>query len=273
MQNPIPDKKQAHTRQTAKLFLAHMKRYPFRLSAAALTVVLASLTSMFSGVMIGRQIDFFTKIDPKGVEALTLILKSIALVVTVRVGAWFTWRCSGFLASVVVPRLRMDAENEAFEDLHKKSVAFFADEFTGSLVRRVRSYGSSLGDFVEMIFWRFIPFFVELIFLFVVFLQLSPILAGLYSAWIVVMVIVNVWYSKKKSALRIGRAERDSRVTAILADVVGNMTNVMLFNGRKREQQAFLDVANERRLFSEKAWRSNETAAVMTNILNGFFIL
>ncbi|MCC7357429.1 ABC transporter ATP-binding protein [Candidatus Uhrbacteria bacterium] len=269
MKNKTIEIKRAYTRETLQLFFAHFKRYPFRLVAAVLTITLASLASMFSNVMIGRQIDYFTQINPQVFDALNLILKSILLVVAVRVGASFVWRISGFLASTVVPRLRMDAENEAFKNLNKKSVAFFTDEFTGSLVRRVRSYGQSLGDFVEIIFWRFIPLFVEIFFLFVVFLLLSPALAALYSVWIVMMAIVNVWYGKKKSALRLGRAERDSKLTAILADVIGSMTNVMLFNGLERERKTFSEANENRRIFSAKAWRSNEMAGVMTNILNG----
>ena len=262
------EKKQILARETLGLYAQHIKTYPFRLGLAMATVAIAASVSMYCGVLIGKQVDAFSTMDRQSADAFSFILKSVGFVVSIRLLGWYLWRLSGVAASRVVPNLRTNAELEAFSVLQKKSVAFFADEFTGSLVRKVRSYASSLSDMVENVLWRIIPFIVELIFLLVLFGSLSWRLGAVYVIWMVLMFGVNIWYAKRKAYLNVGRAAKDSAVTAVLADVIGNMTNVMLFGGRERERTLFEKTARERQDFAGKAWRSNEFAFSLTNTMN-----
>lgn len=262
------EKKELYAKQTVGLYLQLSKKYAFRLLLAMVTVAIAASVSMYCGVLIGKQVDLFNGMDRSLPNAFSVIWKSVVFVVGIRLLGWMLWRSSGVAASYVVPKLRNSAETQAFDVLQQRSVAFFADEFTGSLVRKVRSYASSFSDIVENILWRIIPFFVELIFLLVLFSSLAWQLTLVYVVWVTCMFGVNIWYARRKAYLNVGRAARDSAVTAILADVIGNMVNVMLFGGRERERQAFQKTAEERRDFAARAWRSNEMATALTNIIN-----
>ena len=155
--------------------------------------------------------------------------------------SWIFWRVASFLTSYFQTNAMADISNSSFAYLHRHSSSFFNNNFVGSLVKKVNRFSRSFEIVTDLIFWDFLPIFVN-IFLIIIVLGKRNLFLGLgILAWTVIYMIVNYYFSLYKLKYDVRRAELNSEVTGVLADTITNHLNLKLFTGYNREKKLFLN--------------------------------
>ncbi|MBI4139067.1 ABC transporter ATP-binding protein [Candidatus Uhrbacteria bacterium] len=260
-------------RETLTIYLRHFLKYRF--AAAALLVVILSATgvAMTLPLVVQRMIDDFARANPTDPQAFSFAIKHVALLLSVWVGAWTLWRIMGFITSTIQPRIRTELERTALEAIQRQSYRFFADEFTGSLVRRARSFATAYYDIAESVMGRFLPLIVEVTFLFIVFIRLHPYFLPILVTWFLLIGIKSFIFVRRKVVLDLERAAKDSKVTGVLSDVITNHLNVKLFTAHAFERERFFRVTEERQQIAIRTWRYGEWILVWQNVISAVFML
>ncbi len=250
------------------IFYRHLLAYPVRVIALIIVIVIAASVSNSTPLLFQRLIDSLNHLTAQDPNALWIALRQVILLGLITLAGWLTWRVAGFLTSSLQPRVRADLERSAMDALGRHSYRFFTDEFTGSLVRRVRSFPAAFVDILESVLWRVLPLIVDVTFMFVVFTRLHIAFTLILVAWIGIMGTKTYFFVRKKAALDLERAAKDSAATGMLADIIGNMLNVQLFTAHAFERQNFFRVTEDRKRIVVRSWRYGEWMMLFQNVLS-----
>ncbi len=257
-----------YVRETMTIFYRHLLAYPVRVIALMIVIVIAASVSNSTPLLFQHLIDSLNYLSVQDPNALWIAVRQVILLGLITLAGWLTWRLAGFLTSSLQPRVRTDLERSAMDALGRHSYRFFTDEFTGSLVRRVRSFPAAFVDILESVLWRVLPLMVDVTFMFVVFTRLHIAFTVILVAWIGIMGTKTYFFVRKKAALDLERAAKDSAATGMLADIIGNMLNVQLFTAQTFERQNFFRVTEDRKHIVVRSWRYGEWMMFFQNVLS-----
>lgn len=148
-------------------------------------------------------------------------------------GAWFLgemiWRM-GFLFLNRADSWGMQALfTRAMDELFKKDIGFFHNNFAGSLTKKTISYAKSYEGFMDTLAFNVFASLLPLVFVVVILWRYSPLLVlGLIGLMTLVGIII-VPLTKRRKKLTDIREEAANKTAGYIADVIGNMDAVQAF--------------------------------------------
>jgi ATP-binding cassette subfamily B protein len=149
--------------------------------------------------------------------------------------------------------MQEDLYNRIFDYLQNHSFQFFSNNFTGSLISKVRKCVSSFERFTDIVSWDFLPFLLNiLLVLIIIGLQNIWIAVGLFILVIIFAIVqykLYLWvypYQEKANAL-------DTKLGGLLSDDITNNFNIKIFSSLDREKRDFAELAHK----NTKAWKTN----------------
>lgn len=164
------------------------------------------------------------------------------------------------------PKVVRDLEHRAFAKLVEHSTAFYADNFTGSLVAKVNRLTTAYKRFIETVLGDISMMLRSYIFYVIALLIVAPIIAVIMLSWSIVFMIVITYLHRRKMKYSLRVAADDSVVTATLADALANMLTIRLFAREPEEMQRFSDVSAERMRSSMKNYAVQDYVRVFKTI-------
>lgn len=238
------------TRLTIKIFLSHAWKYKYALIFLLLCIVGGSVTNLTIPFYYKKFFDVLSEGSFSGDRASSLIsvLWMIALLQGVQ---WFIWRVSGFVANYFHPRVISDLANTCFSYLQKHSFSFFNNSFTGSLVKRVKSFYRAFDAIAERIFWQLFTLLINVTFIMIVLFKKDIVLGLIMALWLIVFTTANWFLTNYKMKFELEKSELESTASGILADTITNQSNVKLFNGYHREVNYFAGAMEKVRKISK----------------------
>lgn len=244
---------QNNTRKTLGIFLKYSLKYkllmfliPFSITGAVLTNVIIPLYyKAFFDVLASGQ----------GQEVIYDSLRHnlYLIAITVLVG-WLFWRVTTFASIYFQSMVLTDLTNMCFKYLHKHSFSYFANNFTGSLVKRVGYFTRAYENVVERITWDIIPMIVEISVITLVLFSRSQILGLALLVWVIIFMIVNWMLTKYKLKYDIQRSAAQTAATGYLADTITNNSNVKLFCGYEREMEGYFKLNEKAKKLLQFVW-------------------
>lgn len=141
----------------------------------------------------------------------------------------------------------------AFKKIQNHSYQFFTNNFTGSLVTKVKKYNKAFEKMLDIIFQNFWNITVSLIASVVVLFFQSKIIAFYFLIWAIVYSFFVLFFVKKKINLDIDRALADSKLTGVLSDNLTNIFNIKIFSNFKKEFISWSQVVDD---FTKKAYKA-----------------
>jgi ATP-binding cassette subfamily B protein len=148
--------------------------------------------------------------------------------------------------------IQEDLYNKLFEYLQKHSFQFFSDNFTGSLISKIRKCIGSFERFTDTLSRGVIPFILNIVLiLIIVGTQYLRIAVGLFVVVIICAIAqykLYKWaypYQEKANTL-------DSELGGVLSDDITNNFNIKIFSSFSREAKAFEEVNHA----NTKAWKT-----------------
>ncbi len=252
-------------RTVIKIFWQHTLRYKWRVLLIVLGVMVANGAEAVAPWFLKDFFDVLSgSVSNAGAGRPENILFSL---LGIWVVSWFAWRSAGFIISDFQPRVMRDLQQTGFSYLLKHSYSFFSDTFAGALVRKVRRLSDAYERVTDEFLFHLLVVAVFLVGTMIGLFFQRPVLALIFSLWVVLFLLLNYFGSLWKLKLDILRAASDSEVTGTLSDTIGNSVNVQLFTGNKEEEQRFAGVTAVYRRLLTRSWSRGEVMFSIQGIL------
>lgn len=242
------------------------------ITAAAVVVTAAQLTVPW---YLKEIIDVLSTSVPSA-EGLARIWRPLTLLFAAWIVEWAGWFAFGWLNGLFQPKSMRDLEVKSFAYLLGHSYKFFSNAFTGALVRRVRRMSHAFEDLADTLHFQFIPAGIMLVVAIFALGSRSWALGAIFFGWIIIFMVINVLGSRWKLKLDIPRAEKDSEVTAVLADAITNALTIKMFATARTEEARAAQAAEAWRDLQTRSWRRAEilfrSQSAFMMLLHGSFL-
>ncbi len=254
-----------------KYYWPHIKRYKKSTLLVFVAYFVAIVGSdIFLPLLYKEIVDIVSGASTPSLVSGELMLLLLFLGVVIFTNNLF-YRVADYAITYSQSHCLKDVTDDAFNRLQVHSYAFFSNNFSGSLVARMKRY---VGAF-EMIYDQFVftVWFggLKLIFAFGVLLWVSPPLAGIFLIWLIFYIAVTSFFVKKKIKKDLKEAEANSKVTGVLSDVITNILNVKMFASQKKELLLFADTTKEEEKYRRQAWNFNNLQMTFQGYFIGVF--
>ena len=193
--------------------------------------------------------------SPEIVSSLIHVLGFLALMYVLE---WVARRIGNFAIMMMETRVMADLSTQAFEYLMAHSQQFFANQFTGTLTRRVRKLADAFETIADNVFLQFLPAVTFIVGAIWVLWQRNAMLGMALLVWAVIITILQVQLARWRQPLRVAASEEESKVSGALADAISNQTTVTLFSGQHHEHELFRKAVEQWRKVTNRSWTADE---------------
>lgn len=188
-------------------------------------------------------------------HALIGILGLIALMWAI---SWLCRRAIGFVSMRMDARVMADLYDTEFTYLLGHSHNFFISRFAGSLTHKVSKFVRSYETIMDDVVGEFFPTFLFILGAVVILYFRNHVLGLALAGWTIAFFAFQIWVARLRQPIRAARAEADTRVTATVADAIGNHSNITLFSGFAHERTILARVVDVWRRIVIRSWTIDE---------------
>jgi len=208
----------------------------------------------------------FDSIEAKTAD-LPYLFSLFSTIVLVAVGYWFFWRVATYANVYFQTNVKQALYQYCFEKLHLHSVGFFADNFAGSLTRKVNKYDRAFETVADEIAWGFYTAGIRIVVVVGILLYYYPTIAFILIGWLCIYITFQVLFSKYKLRYDRVRSELETKSTGYLADTIANNFNLKVFASYKREVAGFANLLKDWRTAFIKSWNLSVLAEAIQGAL------
>lgn len=243
-----------HTSTTLRIYWQHVKQYPWLTASALAAIILASTEGVVLPLIFKKFFDSLAQAGLDRTSTAEQLLHTLVFIGALELFGWAMFRVATFTSIQVQGKVMYSLSTVCFAALHRHAVSFFANNFVGSLVKKVKWFSRAFDKVSDDIFWRIIPMIVSLVAITGVLFLRNATLGMVISIWLVIFLSVQVLFIRYKLKYDLARSAAETKSTAVLADTITNYSTITLFGGFLREVQRFgRAMAEQRRLFL-KSW-------------------
>ena len=170
---------------------------------------------------------------------------------------WLLWRIAVFVLNFFESINMADLSKTCFDHLHKHSYTYFSNNFTGSVVKKSKSFVNAFEVLADQLFFELIPAAVTITVITIVLARVNIFLGLGMLLWNIIFMVINWIFTKYKMKYDIQRSEAETTTSSFLADTVTNNTNIKLFNGYKKEFDGYSDLALNLHKIRRFTWDMN----------------
>lgn len=257
------------TSQIFKIFLKQVK--PYRSLAFLILACIALAESSLIAVPWFYK-KFFDTLTAAGSPALDRprLIGLLSAIFALHAGHWIFYRISNLINNQIQPRIMVALQRASFANILNHSYSFFANNFVGSLVRKVQRLARSFDDISDNVMRSFFPLTITIAGSLTALYMRSHIIAALTAVWVALFIVGNYLVSLWKLKYDERRAAKDSEVTGIIADAFTNSTNIKLFTSLENEKGLFAKATAEYRRLQTLTWN---LAEINDGLQIGFIII
>jgi len=226
------------TKKTLKYYWESMKKYHVIGTIMVISIISATIIDSIIPVYFKNFFNILTENEQRDliIKSLLSILSVIAIFKLVR---WFLWRVAFFILNFYESRIMADLNNKCFAYIHEHSFAYFSNNFTGSIVKKVKSFVSAFEVLADQLFYELMPTLVTISVITLVLGKINLYLGLGMLVWIAIFLMINWAFTRYKLKYDIQRSEAETSTSSFLADTVTNNTNIKLFNGLNNERRGY----------------------------------
>jgi ATP-binding cassette, subfamily B, bacterial len=242
-----------NTRKTLKHYWQSMRNYKLSLAVVLVSIVGATIVDSIIPIYFKNFFNLLSENKDKilVVGELIRLLMFIGVFSFIR---WLLWRIAVFLINFFESINMSDLSKICFGYLQKHSYAYFSNNFTGSIVKKSKSFVSAFEVLADQLFYELIPAAVTIIVITIVLGRVNIFLGLGMLLWNIIFMIINWIFTKYKIKYDIQRSEAETSTSSFLADTVTNNTNIKLFNGYKKEFDDYSNLAGNLHKIRRFTW-------------------
>lgn len=214
-------------------YAAQLRRRPLLAAAAMLLPGLGNLLIFYAPPLVVARLLGSVSAD----EPLTLarVWPSVALMAGLWLAGEVIWRLAGFTIARIEVRSMEALYVEALDELLAKDVAFFHDNFAGSLTKRALGYARRFEDVFDVLSFSVTAHLLALIVVGVVLWSYSPLLVLTLIGMLATTLAVVLPRIRRRQQLVHAREAASNVLAGHLADSIANAEAVRAF-ARERDE-------------------------------------
>ena len=227
-------KRKINSKAVFNVFWEHTKRHPWLFGIAVGAGVVTEVANITAPLFTKQLFDGLATANPQTVDVMVLLtplfwyaINRLVSRAAVQVDSWFGYR--------LVSEVGKELTNVAFKKLIGHSYSFFANSFSGALVRRVTRFSGSYENLYYAIVDSLGQSALYIIGVLVVLFFYNVLLGAIVIGWVIVFIALQWLLSKIQQPLRLARSEQDTQVGATLADAISNQNTIALFSASRYE--------------------------------------
>lgn len=243
--------KELVTKYTWRIFARHAFRYPMPITIAVVGIILTTAIDIVRPILYRQLLNLVADNSVSAAHAGVLLVgQIIALGVLHQAG----WRTMGFTNARFVSRVMSDLLMTGFESILQHSLKFFHGHHSGSIVNKIRRYPYSFQTMDDQVKWNLSRTIIRCVGIIIILRWYLPTFSNVILLWAICFLVFSVCFARYKLKFDVASSEQETRLTAHIADVVGNAITVKAFGTEEAEVDAFrmkVEESYEKRL---KAW-------------------
>lgn len=180
---------------------------------------------------------------------------------------WAIRRISGFLLAYFEGETIAGLRRQAFSYMISHSHSFFANNFSGSLTRRINRYAQAFEQITDRVITEGLPLVVRGLSTVVAIYTLFPKYSYILGIFCLVFLLTAFIYIRYKLKYDVIASEADSKTTGALSDSIGNHSSIQLFTGTEYEKERVGQIIQEqkkKKVFNWYLWEG-------LNAIQGFY--
>ena len=168
-------------------------------------------------------------------------------------------RISDYAWTMFLPKLRHQITHEAIQKLLSQSHHFFQNNFSGSLVNKVRDLFNSTPKIIEIFLYNFVGGILAVLFAFFTLSTINYIFAIGLVVWVAIIIPIAYHSALLTNRVSMNVANQQSRIMGNIVDIFANIQNIKLFSSAKFElnrvdkfQKKFTNLYSQRGIYLNK---------------------
>lgn len=244
-------------RDVVRIYWQHATRYPWELIVVVGAILILQLAQLATPWFFRSFINVLSSNVPS-VAVIPELTGILGLILLVGIIELIVRRVQGITNSYYQSRVMRDLYFTEFRYLIAHSYNFFISRFAGSLTHKISKFVRAYESLTDDLIGEFFPMFLFILGAVVVLYFRHPALGLALALWSIIFILFQIWVARLRQPVRIIRAEADTRVTATVADAVGNQNNIALFSGTPHELGILERVVNAWRQATLRSWTIDE---------------
>lgn len=157
--------------------------------------------------------------------------------------------------------------NYSLKYITSHSYQFFANNFAGSLVTKLKRFVISIDQLLGFIVRDFLYSFVSVIGILILFFINNVYLGFLALVWFIIFFSGVISFTRKRLPLEREKSKMESKVVGVLSDIITNIINLKLFSSRNKESEDFDQLLGEEHKIRLKTWGLANTAYTFQSVV------
>lgn len=242
-----------NTKNTLKYYFGAMKNHKITGIILTITVIIGAAIDTLVPILSKN---FFNVLYDGGLkeEVLRNLMQILLIIALVKFVRWVFWRISSFTINFFESKSIVDLSRFCFDYLQKHSFSYFANNFSGSTVKKHKSFVNTYEYLTDQLFFEIIPGAVTVLIMIFVLGRINVYLGLGMLVWMVVFLLINWWFNKYKIKFDIQRSEAETATSGLLSDTVSNNVNIKLFNGYIYESEAYGNLSENLHKIRKFTW-------------------
>ena len=233
------NKSSVSTKRILSFIWENYKAYPIRWIFAiifrTLTIALTTLPALYYKDII----NILSKTQVATSEIAQHGLSILFIILWIKLIQFIFYRVYDYIIITFEMNIQEKLYNQIFSYLHQHSFQFFANNFPGSLISKVRKCVSGLERFTDMLSWNVLPFILNLILVVGIIAVQNIRIATSIFIWVTVFSIIQYQLHNWLHPYQERANQLDSELGWLLSDTITNNLTIKLFASLPREQKAF----------------------------------
>lgn len=237
-------KKKVSILPVLRVYARHTAKYPVALFLAVFFAVAAIVIDVIVPLFYREIFNVLAAARVPTDAAVTALIAILCAILALLFARFVSRRINVFASIWLEPRVMNDLAQTSFSYLIDHSYSFFANTFTGSLVRRVNRLSRSYEDVLDRILYDIVPLAVTLTGIIIVLFFRSALLGTIFLIWAGLIMGLQLFIARWNFKYNLETSEKDSEATGVLSDAIANDTTIKIFTGEQFERGLFKTVSD-----------------------------
>ncbi len=235
------------------VFWQYTKRHAWLFGIAVTGGIVNQAALVYAPTFIRDIFNLLTTSAPTP-ETVILLMTPLWLYAAVSLVGWIGSRLEMWMGFKLIALVSADLTKLAFNNMMRHSYQFFANSFSGALTRRVGRFSGAYEHIYYSVVTTLFQTLLYVIGVIGVLAFYNWTLGLIVGVWAAIFVAVQWWLSKWQQPLRLARAEKDTELTAALADSISNQNTIALFSANSYEEGLVNSASDRLKAAVVKAW-------------------
>jgi ATP-binding cassette subfamily B protein len=253
----------------ARFFLFCSRPHLIPIAIAIITVIIASSFASSTAYTFKLIANAAVALSSGG--SYQNLLWAAAIYILFLLAAKVFWRISGFAGMRWSNGARATSRQTLTSYVTLHSRTYFSNRFAGSIANKISQATTGMHDIVQQFLWEFLELFVSVIISFIIAFFVSPIIAFIFSVWVFVVFVLNIYFIKKRVPLSAYIQRLDTELTGMTVDLLSNITAMQEYARRPFEMRRIETTIEKRRRAGIRNWSYGEKVLILNNVLQFVF--